>query len=370
MNFALLDDMRAVPDIIRNFDPHCVAAWREHIQQTKKLFLTGEGSSRILPAHNLITRAMQQGTDWQIQTEGARQATDYNLTDYTVIGGSNSGRTREVLALFTQLHNQNKLAYAVTATPDSLISTLAAATHLLQCGPEQAVAATKSVVEQTLVYQSLLAGPEWAHQQLAADHCTTLLNDVIPSTMIDTVAKASCLYFTGRNDGVAQELALKASEITRKPSVYLEGTSLLHGIEEIMQSTDVVIIVEPFAADSDKINSVLHQGIGTTIIAIAHTDTAFPTIRIPQLAGFDVYFQLLAGWNLLVHAAWPTALISITPNAPVKLVMRKNQTAKIYILLFYCHPTLDSSPARRHLAKQSSRFVRHRDVSHPAACMR
>jgi len=34
------------------------------------------------------------------------------------------------------------------------------------------------------------------------------------------------------NNGVAEELALKTNEITRKKSAFLEGTFAVHGIEE------------------------------------------------------------------------------------------------------------------------------------------
>jgi len=100
---------------------------------------------------------------------------------------------------------------------------------------------------------------------------------------------------------VAEELTLKTNEITRKKSDYLEGTYAVHGIEEVMNPNEVVIVVEPFAVEVEKMKQVLVDGVGMKVIAIATEETIFPTIRIPKVEGYDTVLQLLAGWNVLVH---------------------------------------------------------------------
>ena len=50
-------------------------------------------------------------------------------------------------------------------------------------------------------------------------------------------------YFSGRNNGVAEEITLKTNEITRKKSSYLEGTYAVHGIEEVLGKQDVIRII-------------------------------------------------------------------------------------------------------------------------------
>ena len=45
-----------------------------------------------------------------------------------------------------------------------------------------------------------------------------------------------------------------------------------------------------------------HRGPrGVNVIAIATKDTIFPTIKIPENPAFCQFYQLMAGWNLLVH---------------------------------------------------------------------
>lgn len=110
------------------------------------------------------------------------------------------------------------------------------------------------------------------------------------------------IYFAGRNNGVAEELTLKTNEITHKKSDYLEGTYAVHGIEEIMKSEEVVVAIDPFPAEIEKFKTTLVNGVGMTVIAVAESETPFPTIRIPKVDGYQTVLQLLAGWNILVQA--------------------------------------------------------------------
>ena len=96
-------------------------------------------------------------------------------------------------------------------------------------------------------------------------------------------------------------MTLKTNEITHKKSDYLEGTYAVHGIEEIMRSDEVVIVIDPFPAEVEKFQQTLVEGVGLTVIAVSAEATPFPTIRIPRVAGYDSVLQLLAGWNILVQ---------------------------------------------------------------------
>ncbi|MEZ0262201.1 MAG: SIS domain-containing protein [Alphaproteobacteria bacterium] len=291
---VLVAEMLETPGILRNFDETATAGWAKAI--TGKLMVTGEGSSRIFPAKNLIAEALRRGHPWHICTEGARQAAEYVLKNFTVIGTSNSGKTKELVELFQMLPSPRR---SVIATKGSKMAALSDDCHILKCGVEKAVPATKSVVEQALVFQSLLQGPEWKKKTQAADYCAEVLAQDIPAEMAEAMAKAPTIYFAGRNNGVAEELTLKANEIARKRAVYLEGTYALHGVEEVMQEGDVLVVIEPFSEDMQSYQEKLQQGAGVKIIAIAADETPFPTITIPELGGFNGYLQLMAGWNLL-----------------------------------------------------------------------
>jgi len=100
---------------------------------------------------------------------------------------------------------------------------------------------------------------------------------------------------------VAEELALKTNEITRKKSAFLEGTFAVHGIEEVMNKNDVLIWIDPFAEEEQKYVECLVKGVGMNIIAVSSTKKQFPAIIIPDDDQYSEYIQLAAGWNILVE---------------------------------------------------------------------
>lgn len=306
-DFALVREMMETPDLIARFDPAAAAEMVPVIDEVGRLFLTGEGSSRIFPAKNCIYENLRLGGRWAIATEGARQAHEYPLGEFAVCGASNSGRTKEVISLFRKLAEEgHPRRFGLTANSGSTLEEVSHRCFVLSCGKEEAVAATKSVVEQALFYRAMLAGceensPLISEKQTAADAARNVLQQPLAGAIIDAVAAAPVVYFAGRNNGVAEELTLKTNEITRKKSDYLEGTYAVHGIEEVMNKGEVVLVIDPFPAEVDKFREVLVDGVGMTVVAIAAEETGLPTIRIPRVAGYDTVLQLLAGWNVLVE---------------------------------------------------------------------
>ncbi len=306
-DFFLVKEMLETPEILRNFDWNQAHETSREIAETGRLFLTGEGSSRIFPARNAMALAMRSGVNICIRTDGSRQAHEYDLGDYAVFGASNSGRTKEVISLFGQLKDRShSKRYGLTANEGTKLEELSNECYILSCGREEAVAATKSVVEQALFYQALLGG--MAEDRVSrgeldalADMAGQALEAELDADIVQAIAGASLIYFAGRNDGVAEELALKTNEITRKKSAFLEGTYAVHGIEEVMDADEVVIVVDPFPAEAGKFKEVLVDGVGLKVFAISSQETIFPTIRIPGLPDYDTYLQLLGGWNVLVH---------------------------------------------------------------------
>jgi glucosamine--fructose-6-phosphate aminotransferase (isomerizing) len=294
--------MAQTVDVLRGFDPGRMTGWRRDLLQKEALFVTGEGSSRIFPAKNLIDRARRLSFPKPVTTEGAHQAAEYAHDKAMIVGLSNSGRTRETVSFFERMNALKIPTHAITAAAGSPLTAVAQKSETLLCGAEKAVAASKSVVEQALLLQALLAGPEWAGSHKAADAAAHIFETGLPADVVQKLAEAQTVYVAGRNTGVAEEIALKSCEITRLKSFYLEGTYVLHGIEEVMQPQDCVVLVEPFKAEMARYQTVLEKGVGLSVIAIAAQETPFPTLRIPACDGFDNYLQLMAGWRLLAAA--------------------------------------------------------------------
>lgn len=297
--YALLREMAEAPALIAQFDAGTFHNWHQTAAHTRQIFITGEGSSRIFPAKNMAQLASRLHPAWSVATQGARQALEMDLSVYMTVGLSNSGRTRELIAFCTA---QQAPVHGITATPDSPLTNASNPCAVLKCGSEQAVAATKSVIEQALIVQSLLGAAAFEGQQEAAAQAAAILAADIPDVLAQTLAQAKTIYVAGRNDGVAEEIALKSCEITRTKSFYLEGTYVLHGIEEVMRADEAVLLIEPYEDEIARYQKVLCDGVGIPVICIASYDTPFPTLRVPPSKNFGGYLQLMAGWRLLAAA--------------------------------------------------------------------
>jgi glucosamine--fructose-6-phosphate aminotransferase (isomerizing) len=321
--FHLCKEMLETAQVVRSFDPAVGKPFAEAIRGKDRILLTGEGSSRIFPAKRAIAANLQSGGRPFLFTEGSTQALEYSLAEAAVFGASNSGKTKELVRLFRKLEaDRHPAFFAVTAAPSSVIEGIARKTRVLACGGEQAVAATKSVVEQALTYHAIFAalgGRPLTGLAQAGDAIEKVLTQTIPADVVSAVARATKVYFAGRNDGVAEELTLKTNEITRKKSAFLEGTYAVHGIEEVMDKDEVVVLVNPFPDEEEKIETCLVRGVGLKVVALSTRPTRFPTFLIPEAGEFGPYVQLAAGWNLLVEVGLANSIALDTPQRARKV---------------------------------------------------
>ena len=297
--FALAREMLEAVAVISGFD---AGRARVFAPRANHVFLTGEGSSRIFPAKHAIVSLLRQGVANLPVTAGAREALEYDLTDYHVYLASNSGRTAEAVSLAERLSCRHTTA--ITAVEASVLEQQTDDAYVLNCGSEDAVAATKSVIAQGLFYDAALGAADVSRPSLSslAQAVHQTLTAEVPSELVELAVGSSPIYFAGRADGVAEELTLKTNEITRIPADFLEGTYALHGIEEVMRSNGLVVLVEPFPQDEARFYDVLVQGVGIPVVALSTRETRFPTFVLPECAGFQAYVSLAAGWNFLAHA--------------------------------------------------------------------
>lgn len=306
--YYLVQEMMGTVPTVEKFDPACSRFVADSVRRSGRIFFTGEGSSRLLPAKNSRRRALTWGLDVNVQLDGSRQGEGYDLSRYTVLIDSNSGRTKEALALAQKLRAEgHKDFFSLSANPGTPLEQACTAGHVLGCGWEEAVAATKSVVEQGLFCESVfwhLAGRDMKPALAGLPgKLETALTLEIPAEIVEWVKGARTIYFSGYNDGVAEELTLKTNEITRRKSDFLEGTYAVHGIEEVMQEGDIVFLVDPIESEYGKFRDVL-AGAGVHVVALSTKQTPFErTILVPDAGEMQPYVYLCAGWNILVEVA-------------------------------------------------------------------
>lgn len=319
--YYLVREMMDTVEAVRNFDPQVSKAVADAAASCGHLLLSGEGSSRIMPAKNAIRKAMTWGIKEFVHTDGAHQSCEYALDNYAVVLASNSGRTKETLMLAKKLAAAgNERRFGVTANESTPLEDACNSTYVLRCGWENAVAATKSVVEQVLFNESIirhLAGKDLDTAALA-DKLQAALTLEVPSQVVEWAKNATTIYFAGMNDGVAEELTLKTNEIVRRKSDFLEGTYALHGPEEVMQEGDIVFVVEPIEAEYEKYQTVF-GGANVHVVAISSKQTPFETILVPDAADLQQYVDLCAGWNVLVEIGIALGINLDKPNRARKV---------------------------------------------------
>ncbi len=302
--FALVKEMLETGEILKNVSIDEIKKIASSLKNNKN-FLTGEGSSRIFPAKKVIADALRNDWNGSFTTEAATQALEYNLNAYNVFVASNSGKTKEGVRLIKALKEQKHSSICgVIANDNTPIQNESDAHYLLVCGEEKAVAATKSVVEQAIFYDILFRSINDAplpDLSKLGDLITSVLESTISPDIVNQLAQSPIVYWAGRNDGVAEELALKTNEITRKKSDFLEGTYAVHGIEEVMNPNESVIWISPFKSEEEKFTDVLSKGVGNKVFTIHHEETSFDNILIPEYGEFTPYLQLACGWSVMVE---------------------------------------------------------------------
>ena len=55
-------------------------------------------------------------------------------------------------------------------------------------------------------------------------------------------------------------MTLKTNEITRKKSDFLEGTYVVHGIEEVMDKNDIVFVIDPMEEEMRNSRTCVQSG--------------------------------------------------------------------------------------------------------------
>lgn len=302
--FFLIREMLETGEIIKHLDVGKILSYEKEVKKGR-IFFTGEGSSRIFPAKKTMYEARKKGYKEDFYTDCAAQALEYKLLDSTVFVASNSGKTKEDLELIQKLKRQNHdNIISIVANAGTPIMNEAHVSYLLTCGKENAVAATKSVIEQALFYDLLfrkLNNMPLPDLNKLGNLIAQVLEMPIPKEITKILINSQVIYFAGRNNGVAEELTLKTNEIARKKADFLEGTYVFHGIEEVMNTDEVVVIIDPFKGEEEKYKNVLIKGIGLKVVVISTRKTIFPTIIIPGYGDFTNYIEIAAGWNLLVE---------------------------------------------------------------------
>lgn len=307
MNLSFTErEMLEAKQICLNFDFSITQDIAKQIGNSRIIF-TGMGSSLIFPGKQAKNRALRLSIKNKIEAYFASDLFQYsNFSDTFVFLCSNSGKTKEVILLLDHVKSHGGKCIAITTVPDSILAQRCDEKIILTCGFEKGVAATKTVVEQGLIYDSLIFNLaklqekkidfEKLKQELKA--CGNLIEEKINSQLdnnsLDFLIKSKHLFIVGLDNGVAEEITLKCYEIARKMALFYPDTHIVHGVEEAIDEGSAIIF-DPdqfgeYLSDFEKFS----QKTNCKLINLGND--------LPENT-FRNYILLASGWGLLRSVA-------------------------------------------------------------------
>jgi glutamine---fructose-6-phosphate transaminase (isomerizing) len=278
---------------------------------SKRVIFTGMGSSVLFPARQAKSRAFELNIKNRIEVYFASDLLSHkDFSDTFVVLCSNSGMTKETILLQRHIKKRKAEHIAITAVQDSILAKKCKDKIIMECGFEKGVAATKSVIEQGLMMDSLIFNLaknqdkkiSFKEIRKYSSHASkSILRNIninVPSNMLNTLANASAFYIIGRTTGVADEIALKSHEICRKSAFFYPDTHIVHGIEESIESNPIILF-EPtkfrnFLGDFTNFS----QRIKGKIFGIDSVKL-IDGIKIKSTPYFENYCLLAGGWGML-----------------------------------------------------------------------
>lgn len=299
----------------------------------KRIIFAGMGSSILFPAKNAKARSFGLGIKNRVEAFFASELLSCNnFEDSYVILLSNSGMTKETMLLLNHLKWKNAKFAAVTAVADSPLAKKSKNKIIMGCGFEKGVAATKSVMEQALILDSLVfhlaksQGIKINFRKLnksmidASEKILLNISLKLPEFMLESLSKAGSIYFAGSNKGAADEIALKTHEIAGKSAYFYPATHIVHGIEESIKANPIILFepskFKPFIPDFKKFSG----RTGCSLFGIdAKDSSSIDTIKIKSNEFFNNYCLLAGGWGILRNVANELGINMDRPKKAVKV---------------------------------------------------
>lgn len=300
-------DIRSVNALLAHWPEH---AWQPLCQALMEsdehpVLFVGEGSSRLFPAAFALHLRRAWNAPIYIDHLGGREASRVVNERQCVVGLSNSGDTREVVELLDQLRqNNHKRVLCITGRDDGYM-TKGFEHKALLAEPEGAVAATVSVFGQAFILAdaiAAIAGKTVPKKEIQAE-VERLLNADIPNDVLAKLNATQRIFWSGAEGGCASELTLKTLETCRILGTYAPGSLILHGIEEVFDDGDLVVLVDPAAQDKEPYNTFIVENTPAKTVQIGGPDYGVPRIEHADLGVWNPLLQLVIGWKLLVAQA-------------------------------------------------------------------
>jgi glutamine---fructose-6-phosphate transaminase (isomerizing) len=184
---------------------------------------------------------------------------------------SQSGRSPDLVAATQSARESGARTIAIVNAPQSPVANAAEFVLPIEAGPEQSVAATKSVIASMAAGAGLIA-------ELADDKTLGAALDRLPerlhraltldwSSVAGDLAGASAVFVASRGLGLssAREIALKLGEILRLPALGFSAAELQHGPRAALSSKTPVIVMRLMDETATTVDALANELIENKI---------------------------------------------------------------------------------------------------------
>jgi glutamine---fructose-6-phosphate transaminase (isomerizing) len=243
--------------------------------------MVGHGSSDNAASYGVYAFGLLPG--WTALRDSISLTVYYgaelDMAGSTVLALSQSGRTPDVVDYVARSRGNGAFTVAITNDPGSALAAAADAVLPLEAGPEQAVAATKTYMNQVAALGLLAAHTAGQGVRFTEELRTVAatMADLVPALQERITNVAVSFSFAGRmfvvgrgaEFATAREIALKLLETCRVAAEPLTATGLAHGP---VAALDPLFPVWVIATDDETLPAALEAAAralnaGATVIA-------------------------------------------------------------------------------------------------------
>ena len=327
MRYALMQDRELIMEMAMD------------ILRTKQVVLTGCGTSRhaALIGRYLFSKVGSKFSDVIMGSE-FHHFSDSIHKDTLVIAVSQSGETADILEGVKRAKANGATIFSMVNVVGSSLTRLSDKVVYLNCGPEIGVAATKSFVNELVIFYLLAFAMT---NQLR--ECVRAIKSISSLTKKDLNQNGGRLAelaqeLKGKNDfyyiarginfAIAMEAALKAKEIAYVHAEGMPAGELKHGTLALIEQKTPVIAICPvdYTFEETMSNVAEAKARGAFIIGVSdqHEQSFDEWIEIPTLA--EVFYPLVSIVPLQLLAYNLAVAKGLDPDKPRNLA--KSVTVK------------------------------------------
>ncbi len=334
---------RALRDAARQ-DEQALKEFAAELKRAQRVVCVACGTARhaAVIGQHLISRLTGKRMEVIIASEAAYFA-DWLDDKCVLLCVSQSGETADVLEVVRHAKARGARVLSIVNAVDSSLARLSDRTLFINCGPEIAVAATKSFSNQLALFYLIafaMAGrPAEGTQKVreAADLVEKIIreNDAKARELGSELSKRENVYFIGRgvNFPVALEGALKLKEISYIHAEGMPAGELKHGTLALISQGVPVILLNPrdYTHEDTLNNGREAKARGAKLIGVSDEASADydEFVSLPSLGAKiddELFYPLLETVPLQLIAYYASVARGLDPDKPRNLA--KSVTVK------------------------------------------